>query len=57
MDWRGHLSDFEVVGIAKDLSPDGERTITFRGRVDGDEISFTREITVLDGGSRGGNDL
>lgn len=41
----------------KVLSPDGERTITFRGRIDGDGISFTREITVLDGGSRGGNDL
>jgi len=41
----------------KVLSPDGERTITFRGRIDGDEISFTREITILDGGSRGGNDL
>lgn len=41
----------------KVLSPDGERTITFRGRVNGDEISFTREIKVLKGGSRGGNDL
>lgn len=41
----------------KVLSPDGERTILFRGRLNGDEIAFTREIAVLAGGTRGGNDL
>ncbi|HEY2381866.1 MAG TPA: hypothetical protein VGK48_11870 [Terriglobia bacterium] len=41
----------------KVLSPDGERTILFRGRLNGDEIAFTREITVLTAGTRGGNDL
>jgi hypothetical protein len=39
------------------LSPDGERTITFRGRVYRNELSFVREIKVLAGGTRGGNDL
>jgi hypothetical protein len=41
----------------KILSPDGERLITFRGRVNGSEISFVRQIDVLPGGGRGGNDL
>ena len=41
----------------KVLSPDGGRLITFRGRVSGNEISFVRQIDVLPGGSRGGNDL
>ena len=41
----------------KILSPDGERIITFRGRVNGREISLVRQIDVLSGGSRGGNDL
>lgn len=41
----------------KVLSPDAERIVTFRGRVNGNEISFAREITALPGGSRGGNDL
>ncbi|HLQ77078.1 MAG TPA: hypothetical protein VK210_06970 [Terriglobia bacterium] len=38
-------------------SPDGQRTITFIGRVNGNEISFVRQITILAGGSGGGNDL
>ena len=41
----------------KVLSRDGERILTFRGEVNANEISFIREITVLDGGSRGGNGL
>jgi len=41
----------------KVLSPDGERVITFTGRVNVNEISFVRDITVLPGGSRGGVDL
>jgi hypothetical protein len=41
----------------KVLSPDGERIITFSGRVSGNEISFVRQITALVDGSRGGNDL
>jgi len=39
------------------LSPDAERIIAFRGRVSGNEISFVRQITPLENGSRGGNDL
>jgi hypothetical protein len=41
----------------KVLSPDAERTISFTGRVNGNEISFVREITPLPGGTRGGTDL
>jgi hypothetical protein len=41
----------------KVLSPDAERLITFRGRVNRDEISIVRQIDVLPGGTRGGNDL
>ena len=41
----------------KVLSPDAERIVTFTGRVNGNEISFVRQINVLPGGSRGGNDL
>jgi len=41
----------------KALSPDGERVIAFGGRLNGDEIAFVREITVLAGGTRGGSDL
>ena len=41
----------------KVLSPDGERIVTFSGRVSGNEISFVRQITPLAGGTRGGNDL
>jgi hypothetical protein len=41
----------------KVLSPDAERTISFTGRVTGNEISFVREITPLPGGGKGGTDL
>jgi len=41
----------------KVLSPDGERIITFHGRINGREISFVRQIDVLAGGTPGGNDL
>jgi pimeloyl-ACP methyl ester carboxylesterase len=34
-------------------SPDGDRTITFTGKITGDEIAFTREVQVQDGGSPG----
>jgi hypothetical protein len=39
------------------LSPDGERILSFHSELNGNEISFIREITVLDGGSRGMNGL
>jgi len=39
------------------LSPDAARTIAFRGRVAGDEISFTRQVTSLHGGGKGGAGL
>jgi hypothetical protein len=39
------------------LSPDAERMISFTGRVNGNDISFVREITPLPGGGRGGTDL
>ena len=35
-------------------SPDGLRTITFSGVLEGDEISFTRDIEVPDGAPPGG---
>ena len=41
----------------KVLSPDAERMIAFNGRVNGNEISFVRQITVIADGTRGGNDL
>jgi hypothetical protein len=41
----------------KVLTPDAGRIITFRGRFTGNEISFVRQIEVLPGGTRGGNDL
>jgi hypothetical protein len=41
----------------KVLSPDGERVIAFTGQINGNQISFVRQITPLAGGSRGGNDL
>jgi hypothetical protein len=41
----------------KILSPDAERIIAFTGRVNGNQISFVREITPLPGRSRGGVDL
>jgi hypothetical protein len=41
----------------KVLSPDAERMIAFNGRVNRNEISFVRQITVIADGTRGGNDL
>jgi hypothetical protein len=38
-------------------SPDGQRTITFRGEVRGNELSFARDVAVKPGGTRGGNDI
>jgi len=41
----------------KVASPDGQRTITFRGEIRGNEISFARDVTLNPGGTRGGNDI
>ena len=38
-------------------SPDGQRSITFRGEVRANEISFARDVAVNPGGTRGGNDI
>jgi pimeloyl-ACP methyl ester carboxylesterase len=38
-------------------SPDGARTITFTGRLQGNELSFTREVEVVPGGNPGGPGL
>lgn len=38
-------------------SPDGQRTITFRGEVRGNDLSFARDVAVNPGGTRGGNDI
>ena len=38
-------------------SPDGGRTITFRGTINGDTISFVRDVTIQPGGQPGGNAL
>ena len=35
-------------------SPDGDRTITLTGEVNGDEIAFTRSVEVREGGNPGG---
>jgi hypothetical protein len=37
-------------------SLDGQRTVTLNGRVEGDEIDFTWELQVQDGGNPGAND-
>jgi hypothetical protein len=34
-------------------SPDGTRTITFTGRLQGDELNFTRDVAVVPGGNPG----
>jgi hypothetical protein len=39
------------------LSPDGQRLISFEGRISGLEISFVRKVDVVKGGGRGANDL
>jgi pimeloyl-ACP methyl ester carboxylesterase len=41
----------------KVMSPDGSRTITFRGKLDGDQISFARDVVVRPGGGQGGAGL
>jgi hypothetical protein len=41
----------------KAKSPDGDRTITFVGKVDGDVIAFTRQVEIREGGAPGGNAL
>ena len=38
----------------KARSPDGDRSVTFTGTVQGDQIAFTRVVDVRPGGSRGG---
>ena len=38
-------------------SPEGGRTITFTGTLDGDAISFVRDVAVPSGGDSGGNAL
>ena len=35
-------------------SPDGDRTITLTGDVNGDEIAFSRDVEVREGGNPGG---
>ena len=37
----------------KAKSPDGDRTITFRGRLNANEISFYRQVDIRPGGRRG----
>lgn len=54
------ITDGKINGTTitfKVKTPDGGRSITFNGRVNVNEISFVRTITVLAGGTRGGNDL
>jgi hypothetical protein len=54
------ITDGKISGTTlsfKVKSPDGVRTITFTGRVNGNEISFVRQIAIPAAGSRGGNDL
>ena len=41
----------------KAKSPDGDRTITFVGKIDGDVIAFTRQFEIREGGAPGGNAL
>lgn len=36
---------------------DGDRVITFVGRIDGDAIRFTRQVEIREGGVQGGNAL
>jgi|GEM_PF-4233631 len=54
------ITDGKVSGTTitfKVKSPDGGRLITFNGRFTDREISFVRQIAIVTGGSRGGNDL
>jgi hypothetical protein len=41
----------------KAKSPDGFRTITLTGTIAGDEISFTRDVQVAEGGNPGGYNI
>ena len=54
------ITDGKIDGttiVFKVKTPDGQRSISFNGRVNVNEISFVRTITILAGGTRGGNDL
>jgi pimeloyl-ACP methyl ester carboxylesterase len=54
------ISDGNVEGEIlsfKLKSPDGARTITFTGRLQGNELSFTRDVEVVPGGNPGGRGL
>lgn len=51
----GKLDGSEL--IFKATTVDGARTITLRGRVNGDEITFTREFEVRQAGLPGGQGL
>ncbi|MEX2272536.1 MAG: hypothetical protein WD690_13780 [Vicinamibacterales bacterium] len=41
----------------KARSADGDRTVTFTGTINGDEISFSRDVQVRQGGNPGGNNI
>ena len=43
--------------VFKATSGDGDRTITVRGKLEGDEISFAREFVVRPGGASGGQGI
>jgi hypothetical protein len=45
---EGNVVSFKVT------SPDGDRSVTFTGILDGDEIAFTRSVEVRPGGAPGG---
>lgn len=47
----GHIDGVELV--FKATSGDGDRTITLRGKLEGDEIRFTREFVLRPGGFPG----
>lgn len=54
---EGSIYDGEINGksiMFKFDSPDGRRTITYKGEVNGNEIEFTREVLIHEGGNPGG---
>jgi hypothetical protein len=54
------IADGKVDGDAVSFRvqfPDGGRTVTFTGKVDGDEIVFSREVVVPPGANPGGNGI
>lgn len=59
---RQGAQEFEIYDASVDgatvafkaKSPDGDRTITFTGRIDGDVIAFTRQVEIREGGAQGG---